>query len=40
MNDESIDNCVDKVTVELVEKCIQSLKMGKACGPDDLCAEH
>ena len=32
--------CIDKVTVELVDRCLRKLKIGKACGPDDLCAEH
>jgi len=30
----------DLINVELVDKCIQRLKLGKACGPDDLSAEH
>lgn len=28
------------VTVELISRCIYNLKLGKACGPDDLGAEH
>ena len=28
------------VNVELIDKCIRSLKLGKACGPDELSAEH
>ena len=39
-NEEKINNCIDNISVELVDKCLHSLKKGKACGPDDLCAEH
>ena len=28
------------VNVELIDKCIRLLKLGKACGPDELSAEH
>jgi Reverse transcriptase (RNA-dependent DNA polymerase) len=28
------------VTVELIESCISKLALGKACGPDELSAEH
>jgi hypothetical protein len=28
------------VTVELINECVNNLKLGKACGPDDLGAEH
>jgi len=28
------------VNVELIDKCICSLKLDTACGPDGLCAEH
>ena len=28
------------ISVELVVKCIPELKLGKAAGPDELCAEH
>ena len=28
------------VSIELVDNSIRRLKCGKACGPDDLCAEH
>jgi hypothetical protein len=28
------------ISVELVDSCIAKLKLGKACGPDDLSAEH
>ena len=37
------DNCgpsVGDITVELVDKNIRALKLGKACGPDGLSAEH
>ena len=32
--------CSTEVSVELVDKCLHSLHRGKACGPDDLSAEH
>ena len=32
--------CIESVTVERLDKCMQKLNLGKACGPDDLCAEH
>jgi hypothetical protein len=28
------------ITVELINKCLDNLKLGKACGPDDLGPEH
>ena len=28
------------ITVELIDKCIHKLKLGKACGPDNLSSEH
>jgi hypothetical protein len=28
------------VTVELVQSCISKMALGKACGPDELSAEH
>ena len=28
--------CIDKVTVELIDKCVKDVTIGKACGPDDL----
>jgi len=37
---QSSFECIDKVTVELIDKCVKDLKIGKACGPDDLGAEH
>src|SRR5688572_9001979 len=30
----------DLITVELVDKCIRKLKLGRASGPDDLCTEN
>lgn len=39
-NVQSSYECIDKINVELVDQCLQRLKKGKACGPDDLCAEH
>ena len=35
-----IMQCSTEVSVELVDKCLHSLHRGKACGPDDLSAEH
>jgi len=41
MSSEQVNtDCVNYVTVELVDRCIRKLKKGKACGPDNLCAEH
>jgi len=37
---EQINDSVNSVTVELIDCCIRRMKKGKACGPDDLCAEH
>jgi len=37
---QSSIECIDKITVELIDRCIKKLKLGKACGPDDLCSEH
>ena len=28
------------ITVEAVDKCVNQLKLGKACGPDELSSEH
>ena len=39
-DDRCVNGMVDLVTVELVEKCVHQLQLGKACGPDDLSAEH
>ena len=36
---QSSCECIE-VTVELIDKCVKDLKIGKACGPDDLGAEH
>ena len=33
-------NVVNSITVELIDKCMRSMKKGKACGPDNLCMEH
>jgi len=33
-------NISNDITVELVDKCIQRLHVGKASGPDDLSSEH
>ena len=34
-----ITSDIDRMSVELVDKCIRDLKKGKACGPDGLCSE-
>jgi hypothetical protein len=34
------NNFGDSVTVELVDECIRSMKLGKAAGPDNLTSEH
>lgn len=40
-NSPMADSCLPKlITVELINNCVNSLKLGKACGPDDLGAEH
>jgi len=31
---------LNRITVELVDNCIEKLSLKKACGPDDLSAEH
>ena len=33
---QSSFECIDKVTVKLIDKCVKDLKIGKACGPDDV----
>ena len=37
---QSSYECLDKITVELIDKCAKELKKGKACGPDDLRTEN
>jgi len=37
LSDSDVTNLI---TVELIDKCIRQLKLGKACGPDGLMAEH
>ena len=39
-NSQSSYECIESLTVELIDKCVKKLKLGKAYGPDDLCAEH
>jgi hypothetical protein len=34
------DQCLSAISVELIDKCIRNLKTGKACGPDNISAEH
>ena len=40
VDDKRIGGCIDGVSVELIDNCIRDMKKGKACGPDDLSAEH
>jgi len=37
---QSSYECYDKVCLEQIDKCLQKMKLGKACGPDDLSVEH
>jgi len=39
-HDSNATNISNDITVELVDKCIQRLHVGKASGPDDLSSEH
>jgi len=39
-HDDNATNISNDITVELVDKCIQRLHVGKASGPDDLSSEH
>jgi len=39
-NGYGIDKCLSAINVESVNKSIRSLKRGKACGPDNISAEH
>jgi len=39
-NSQSSYECIESPTVEPTDKCVKKLKLGKVCGPDDLCAEH
>jgi len=32
--------CLNNMTVELIDLCLSNMRKGKACGPDNLCAEH
>ena len=36
----NIDKCLSVINVESVDKSIRNLKCGKACGPDNISAEH
>ena len=36
----SCDDVINDLTTELIEKCVNNLKLGKACDPDDLSTEH
>jgi hypothetical protein len=31
---------INDINVENVDKCLQQMKIGKACGPDGLSVEH
>jgi len=39
-DEQRVPKLSNRITVELVDKCIHQLKVGKACGPDDLSAKH
>ena len=32
--------CINNMTVELIDHCLSNMRKGKACGPDNICAEH
>ena len=34
------EQCLAMFTIELIDKCVHKLKLGKACGPDGISAEH
>jgi len=40
VNNLSVNDICQQVTVENVQASILKLSLGKACGPDELCAEH
>ena len=41
VSENSSSECSDILfSVDLIDKCINDLKKGKACGPDDISAEH
>ena len=41
VSENSSSECSDFLSsVELIDKCINDRKKGKACGPDDISAEH
>ena len=37
---ECSSNVSSIINIELIDKCLRKLKLGKACGPDDLSTEH
>ena len=36
----SCDHVINCLTTELIEQCVNDLKLGKACDPDELSVEH
>ena len=40
MGNFSVDDVKNSFSIEVIDKCIRNLKPGKACGPDELSAEH
>ena len=42
LSDSIVSNyeCLNNMTVELVARCLNNMRKGKTCGPDNLCAEH
>ena len=36
----SCEDVINGLTTELIEKCVNNLRLGKACGPDELCVQH
>jgi len=42
LSDSIVSNykCLNNMTVEVVDRCLNNMRKGKACVPDNLCAEH
>ena len=40
LRDNELQFVMSMISVELVDGCIRKLKLGKACGPDELFTEH
>ena len=36
----SCNDVINGLTTELIDKCVNDLKLGKVCVPDELSAEH